>query len=138
MGTMKGTERFYVTMPDSEPTANEFSRIAPNEGHFPIDATVTVLAEDGHVMNFAILPKGPQQKDYLLSLIDSKPPITTTTPYEKEVYVIGDRISKGEKFQLTSAFPIFLSETAFKAIAIYANVAAVVLPMTIEDIAETE
>jgi len=115
---MKGTERFYTTMPEDPPTDHEFNRVAPNEGHFPIDAKVHVRTEDGHVMRFGIVLKGPQQKDYLITLIDSQPPITTHTPDEKEIYVEGDRIVKGHEFRLASHYPSF-SKTAFKAMDIF-------------------
>jgi small nuclear ribonucleoprotein (snRNP)-like protein len=135
---MKGSETLFVTMPEYESTANKFSRVAPNEGHFPIDATVTVLTEDGHEMRFAVLRKGDQQPEALLSLASCEPPITTMAPYEKEVFVKGDRIIEGRDFELVSAFPIFLGRAVFKAMHITANVAMVEVPIFAADMIEAE
>ena len=117
---MKGIERFNTTRPEGQPTDNELNRVAPNEGHFPIDAKVHVRTEDGHLMRFGIVLKGPQQKDYLITLLDSQPPITKHAPDEKEIYVEGDQLIKGQEFRLASHYPSF-SKTAFKAMDLFAG-----------------
>ena len=107
-------------MSEVQPTDNELNRVAPNEGHFPIDAKVHVRTEDGHLMRFGIVLKGPQQKDYLITLLDSQPPITKHAPDEKEIYVEGDQLIKGQEFRLASHYPSF-SKTAFKAMDLFAG-----------------
>jgi len=71
-------------------------------------------------MRFAALPKGPQQKEFLISLIDSQPPITTHLPDPKEIYVEGDRIIQGQEFRLASHYPSF-SKTAFRAMRLFSE-----------------
>ena len=115
-------------MPENIPTFNEGFRVAPNEGSFPVDATVHVLTEDEHFLTFRMYPKGPAQEDYLISLIDSEPPLSQNPVYEKEVYVHDDILIQGREFTLGSALPI-LSRTAFKAMRIFSNVEAIVLPI---------
>ena len=115
---MKGLERTDMTTPEHQPDTHAYSRFAPNEGNFPLDAALQVVTDDGHVMTFAALPKGPQQKEFLLSLLDSQPPITSHAPDPKEIYVEGDRIIQGQEFRLASHYPSF-SKTAFRAMRLF-------------------
>lgn len=127
---MSQIERFYVTMPEEIPTANHCSRVAPNEGHFPLDATVSVFTEE-HLLKFKFFPKGPAQKDYLVSLVDAEPPLTQTPMHDKEVYVVGDMIVEGREFRLASALPI-IKKISFQALYICANIEQIDIPLTDE------
>lgn len=124
---MSKFERFHVTMPEEIPTATECYRVAPNEGYFPLDATISVFTEE-HLLRFQFLPKGPMATDYLISYIDSEPPLTSKPTLDKEVYVEGDVLIEGREFRLASALPI-LSITAFRACEMLANIAEVELPL---------
>ena len=124
---MPRTEQFFSTMPESMPTFTEGARIDPNDGSFPHDATIHVTAENDQFFTFKILPKGPAEDDYLISMVESDPPIYSAPLYDKEVYVKGDVLKKGYEFVLDSALPI-LSQTAFKAMQIFTNVQRVNLP----------
>lgn len=125
---MSISERFYVTMPEEIPTFTEGVRVAPNErGNIPVGASVYVLTEDEHFLTFKIIPKGPMEKDSLVSFVESEPPLSSSAVYEGEVYVQDDVIVQGKEFVLDSAFPI-LAKTAFKAIRIFSNVELVVIP----------
>ncbi len=126
---MRSTERFYVTMPEEIPTFTEGFRVAPNEGTFPVDATVHVLTEDEYFLTFKMFPKGPSERSYLISLVDSEPPLASSRVHEKEVYVKGDVLIQGREFNLDSAFP-YLSKTAFTAMRIFSNIEEIVLPPT--------
>lgn len=125
---MPRSEHLPVTMPDEFPTANKVARVDPNNG-FPSDATAHVFTEDGHLMTFRMFKKGPQQSEYLISLMDSKPPVTTYPPSEKEVYVKNDVISKDAEFSLDSMFPIIIGRATFKAIQILSNIETIVIPL---------
>jgi hypothetical protein len=116
-------------MPESIPTAKKGARVAPNEGNFPVDASVNVFTDDGHLFNFKIAKKGPSQPDYLITLVNSEPPITEQPPYEKEVYVREDKIVEGQEFTLDSSMPVIIGKTTFKAINIFANVEVAVIPL---------
>lgn len=128
---MSISERFFITMPPEIPTFKEGVRVAPNEGSFPVDATVHVLTEDNYFLTFNILPKGPAQKDHLISLVDSEPPLSSRPVYEKEIYVQNDIIVKGQEFVLDSSFPI-LSQTAFKAMRIFSNIELIEIPDSLD------
>jgi len=125
---MPRTEVHLFTMPDDVPTYTEGYRVAPNEGLFPLDATVNVLTEDEHFLTFKIYPKGPAETDHLISLVESDPPLSSKPLYEKEVYVQGDILIHGREFNLHSALPI-LSKTAFKAMRIFSNVETLEIPV---------
>lgn len=125
---MSHAERFYVTMPEEIPTFTEGFRVAPNEGGFPVDATVYVTTEDDHFLTFKMFPHGPFEKDYLISLVSSEPPIYLQELYDKEVYVRGDMLVQGRQFELASTFPI-LSKTAFTAMRIFSNVERIEIPV---------
>jgi len=128
---MSLTERFYVTMPEDIPTFTEGVRVAPNEGSFPVDATVYVQArdknDDEYLLTFAIQPKGPSEKDHLITLVDSEPPLSEGPLYPRETFVKDDIIIQGRDFTIDSAFPI-LSQTAFRAMRIFSNVEQIVIP----------
>jgi len=124
---MPPTERYFVTMPEDIPTFTEGFRVAPNEGLFPLDATINVLTEDEYFLTFKIFPKGPAESEYLISLVDAEPPLSDGPLYEKEVYVRDDVLIHGREFSLDSALPV-LSSTAFKAMRIFSNVEGIELP----------
>jgi len=128
---MSLTERFYVTMPENIPTFTEGYRVAPNEGIFPVDATVYVQAadenDDEYLLTFGIQPKGPFESEHLITLLDSEPPLSQRPLYEREVFVRNDIIIQGRPFLLDSALPA-LSQTAFTALRIFSNVEQVVIP----------
>lgn len=126
---MSRTEQFYITMPESHPTANEGKRVAPNEGNFPVDAVVNVFTDDDHLLTFRMFKKGPFEKEYLIALVDAKPPITEQPIYEKEIYVMGDKIIEGREFHLGAPLPV-MSQTAFTAMNIFANVEKMVIPLS--------
>jgi hypothetical protein len=135
MDIMSHTEQFYITMPESHPTANEGKRVAPNEGNFPVDATVNVFTEDDHILTFRMFKKGPFEKEYLIALVDAKPPITERPIDEKEIYVMDDIIVQGREFHLGAAFPL-MSRSAFVAMNIFANVEKIVIPLNDDEIIE--
>jgi hypothetical protein len=85
------------------------------------------VTEDNYFLTFKMFRKGPAEKDYLISLIDSEPPLSPKPVYEKEVYVKDDIIIQGREFTLDSPFPS-LSKTAFTAMRIFSNVEEVVIP----------
>lgn len=128
---MPQSERYFSINPESNSQRTEGLRVAPNEKLFPTEATVYVETDDGHEFTFKMFPKGPQQSEYLISLMASEPPITETTPEEKEIYVRGDMIRRGEMFYLDSAEPVLtIASAAFRALRITANITPVVLPPT--------
>jgi hypothetical protein len=122
------SEYIPVTMPEEFPTANKNVRIDPND-KFPVDGVANVFTDDGHLFSFRMFKKGPQQKDYLISLMDSKPPITTYPPDEKEIYVKDDIIIEGREFTIDSMFPIIIGRTTFRAIQILTNVETIAVPL---------
>ena len=128
---MSLTERFYITMPEEIPTFTEGYRVAPNEGIFPVDAKVYVQAADendeDYLLTFAIQPKGPFEKDHLITLLDSEPPLSLQPLYEREVCVRNDIIIQGREFLLDPILPV-LSQTAFTALRIFSNIEQVVIP----------
>jgi len=126
---MAHTERFLYTTPENLPTAMSGGIVAPNEQEFPLDATVRVFTDDGHLMTFNIVKKGPEQSDYLLSLVSAEPPITEQLPSEKEVYVKGDRILRDKEFTLESALPVIIGRTTFTAMGIFSNVLVAEIPL---------
>ena len=121
------SEYIPVTMPEEIPSAIKNVRIDPND-KFPVDGVANVFTDDGHLLTFKMFRKGPQQKDYLISLMDSKPPITTYPPSEKEVYVKNDIIIQGREFTIDSMFPIIIGRTTFRAIEILTNVETMAVP----------
>lgn len=125
---MYKSEHFYVAMPQEIPTANQCFRVAPNEGHFPLDAIVSVFTEDDHLLKFKMYPKGPSQTDYLIGLVDAEPPLMQTPLEDKEIYVVGDRIIEGREFRLASSLPI-IRKISFQAIKMFANIEAVDIPL---------
>ena len=132
---MSLTERFYVTMPEEIPMFTEGFRVAPNEGTFPVDATVYVQAadknDDEYLLTFGIERKGPYESDYLITLREADPPLSQQPLGEREVFVRGDKIIHGREFLLDAAMPT-LSQTAFKALRIFSNIEQIVIPR-IED-----
>lgn len=115
-------------MPEEFPTANKIARVDPNKD-FPSDATANVFTDDGHLLTFRVFKKGPQQSDYLISLVDAKPPITVDPPADKEIYVKGDRIIVGAELTLDSLFPVIIGRTTFKAMHIFSNIETIVVPL---------
>jgi|GEM_PF-3554374 len=125
---MQHSERIPFTVPEDLRIANKTARVDPNKD-FPSDAVANVFTDDGHLLSFRMFKKGPEQPDYLISLVDSKPPITTYPPGEKEVYVKEDLIAVGKEFTLDSMFPIVIGRTTFRAMKIFSNVDTLIVPL---------
>jgi len=115
-------------MPNEIPQSNEYSLIAPNKGVFPIGSMFSVLTEEGPLLTFSVEKKGPMQSAFLLSLVESQPPITTHKPDHKEVYVPADEIAHGSMFRLDSALPVLIGRTTFTALRIFSDDAGVFDP----------
>ena len=125
---MKRTERMIFTMPDELPTTNRVGRVDPNNG-FPSDAGVHVFTDDGHMLSFKILKKGPEQPDYLISLVSAEPPITTNPPLEKEIYVRDDIIIEGKEITLDSVLPIIIGRETLRVVEILSNIEMLIVPL---------
>ena len=88
---MSRTEQFYITMPESHPTANEGKRVAPNEGNFPVDAVVNVFTDDDHLLTFRMFKKGPFEKEYLIALVDAKAAVFVSWQRTSEVCFVDEK-----------------------------------------------
>ena len=125
---MPRTERLHFAMPEEFPTANKVVRVDPNNG-FPVDALITVFTDGGHMLSLKPFKKSPQRSEYLLALVDAKPPITTCLPTEQEIYIKNDIIIADRDFKLDSLLPVMIGQTTFRALEIYSNIETIVVPM---------
>jgi hypothetical protein len=101
------TERTYST-----------ERIAPNRDGAKIGDTYVVTTE-AHDITLRVRPTGPQTRGYIIAFVSAEPPITESTHYESEVIVKDHEVTVGERFELSTLFPI-LTQTAFQAMKINA------------------
>lgn len=125
---MLRTESYFIALPEDVPVFNDGVRVAPNEGTFPLDATVKVWTEDEHMLTFQIVPKAPARTDFLISLVESDPPLSEDGISENDIYVEEDKLIKGREFWLASAVS-GLAKRAFVAAAITSNVVKIELPI---------
>lgn len=119
---MNITERMYVTSPDPE-YITDGARVAPNEGSFPVDASIQVETES-HFLAFDIEPKSTDETEYAITLIDAIPPLMDEA---EKVIVEGDVLIKDREFILISQGK-HIAAQAFRAVRIQTNVEQIVIP----------
>lgn len=108
-----------VTTPDE--WSQEIVRVAPNEGLYPLDATVRVTTDspEGHVLTFNFYPEGGRHRIFL---VDAEPPLEERSIGLRDYWVRGDRIIRDREFILDASAP-FLARTSFRAMHIESNIA---------------
>lgn len=110
--------RMLVTTTDV--WSQKIVRVAPNEGSYPLDATVRVTTDtpEGHVLTFNFYPEGSRHRIFLIA---AEPPLETQPIGLRDYWVRGDRIVRDREFRLDSTEP-FLARTCFNALRIESNI----------------
>ena len=116
---MRTAETLFFTTPHPNYVFSEGARVAPNQEGFPAGAIVYVET-DSHFLEFGIAPEGPDETEFVISLVDCLPPLPKIE-VSQALIVEGAVLKKGQEFTLVSAGSS-LARYVFKSLKIVSNV----------------
>jgi len=126
---MSKTERIYFTSPDPDYFFEEGAMVAPNDGKFPIDATIQVETES-HFLEFGIVPKNEDESEFAIELTYAVPALSDspTDTNGENLIVEGDVLRKAQPFTVASPGSR-MAVHSFRALKIFTNVEVLIVPV---------